>query len=223
MKRFCIGLVVCVAFTVLPAAKADAQIIDIIEAVIKDAIMAVDLGVQKVQTQTIYLQDAQKAVENAMQQLQLTDITNWVQQQKDLYSEYYQELWEIKSALATYDKIVSMIDKQVQLVKDYQQAYAAMRQDTHFSAQEINYIGRVYSGILSQSVENLNQLYLVINALVTQMDDGDRLHIIDGAGARIDQNYNDLHRFTQQNILLSMQRAKDQSDLDEVRQLYGIQ
>ena len=213
----------CVVLTVLPSGKADAQVIEIIEEVIKAAIMAVDLGVQKAQTQTIYLQDAQKVIENAMQQLQLTDITSWVQQQKDLYSEYYQELWEIKNAIATYDKVVSMIDKQAQLLKDYQKEYTAMRQDTHFSPQEISYIGHVYSGILQQSVENLNQLYGVINALVTQMDDGDRLHIIDGAGSRIDQNYNDLHQFTQQNILLSMQRAKDQSDLDEIRQLYGIQ
>src|ERR1700733_14483045 len=98
MKRLFLGLMIGVALTVLPASKADAQIIDIIEEAIKDAIMAVDLGIQKVQTQTIYLQDAQKAVENAMQQLHLTDITSWVQQQKDLYSEYYQELWQIKNA-----------------------------------------------------------------------------------------------------------------------------
>jgi GTP1/Obg family GTP-binding protein len=222
MKRLLFILVAGIFLSVLPAGKADAQIIDIIEEVIKDAIMAIDLGVQKVQTQTIYLQDAQKVVENAMQQLHLDDITNWVQQQKDLYSEYYQELWQIKNAISAYDKVVSMIDKQAQLVKDYQAAYAAMRRDSHFSSQEISYIGRVYSGILNQSVENLKQLDLVINALLTQMTDGDRLHIIDGAGARIDQNYSDLHQFTQQNILLSAQRAKDQNDLGQVKLLYGI-
>jgi hypothetical protein len=222
MKRIFFGLIVGMTLTVLPSGKADAQIIDIIEEVIKDAIMAVDLGVQKVQTQTIYLQDAQKALENAMEQLHLDDITGWVQQQKDLYSEYYQELWQIKNAISAYDKVVSMIDKQAQLVKDYQTAYAAIKQDSHFSSQEISYIGSVYSGILNQSVANLNQLYLVINALVTQMDDGDRLHIVDAAGARIDQNYSDLHQFTQQNILLSTQRAKDQNDLTQVKLLYGL-
>jgi hypothetical protein len=221
MKQLFVTLV-CGVLMVLQPGKANAQA-EIITEVIKEAIMAVDLGVQKAQTQTIYLQDAQKALENIMQQLHLTDITNWVQQQKDLYSEYYQELWQIKNAISAYDKVVSMIDKQAQLIKDYQQAYGSIRQDSHFTAQEINYIGSVYSGILNQSVENLNQLYLVINALVTQMDDGDRLHIIDGAAARIDQNYSDLHQFTQQNVLLSMQRAKDQNDLDQVKSLYGIQ
>jgi hypothetical protein len=58
---------------------------------------------------------------------------------------------------------------------------------------------------------------------MTQMSDGSRLRIIHGAGARIDQNYSDLHQFTQQNILLSLQRSTDAGDLQEVKQLYGIQ
>ncbi len=207
----------------VPTSRADAQIIDAIEDAIKAALMAVDLGIQKVQTETVNLQDAQKALENAMQQTQLGDITSWAQQQKDLFSEYYQELLQVKNALASYDKVVSMIDKQAQLVKDYQTAYAAMQKDSHFSAQEISYIGSVYSGILNQSVENLKQLEMVITALVTQMSDGSRLRIIDGAGARIDQNYSDLHQFTQQNILLSMQRATDANELQEVELLYGLQ
>jgi len=223
MKRFFIGLGVVVMATVVPTSRADAQIIDAIEDAIKAALMAVDLGIQKVQTETVNLQDAQKALENAMQQTQLGDITSWVQQQKDLFSEYYQELLQVKNALATYDKVVSMIDKQAQLVKDYQTAWAAMQKDGHFSAQEISFIGKVYSGILNQSVENLKQLELVITALVTQMSDGSRLRIIDAAGSSIDQNYSDLHQFTQQNILLSMQRSTDTNDLNEVKVLYGLQ
>ena len=222
MKGFCMGLLLIVGITVIPAGRANAQIIDAIEDAIKAALMAVDLGIQKVQTETINLQDAQKAVENAMQQTQLGDITSWVQQQKGLFSEYYQELLQVKNALTAYDKVVSMIDKQAQLVKDYQTAYAAMQKDSHFSAQEISYIGSVYSGILNQSVENLKQLEMVITALVTQMSDGSRLRIIDGAGARINKNYSDLHQFTQQNILLSMQRATDANDLQEVELLYGL-
>lgn len=222
MKRLLFGLAVGIVFTVFPSGKVDAQIIDAIEEAIKAAIMAVDLGIQKVQTQTVYLQEAQKEVENAMAQLHLNDITSWVQQQKDLYAEYYNELLQVKNALSVYDKVVAMIDKQAQLVKDYQTAYESVQRDPHFSASELQYIGTVYSGILNQSAENLKQLYLVINALVTQMTDGDRLHIIDGAGARINQNYSDLHQFTQQNILLSRQRASNQQEVNQVKLLYGI-
>lgn len=206
-----------------PVQKTQAQLIDAIEEIIKDAIMAVDLGIQKVQTQTVYLQDAQKAVENAMQQLHLNDITNWVQKQKDLYSEYYQELWQIKSAIAAYQRVKDIIAKETQLVSDYKRAYSLLQQDNHFSSDELSHIYNIYTGIINQSIENVDQIATVINAFVTQMSDADRLRIIDDAGSRIDKNYNDCRQFTQENIQISLERSKDLGDLETVRNLYGIQ
>lgn len=208
--------------TLWPSSKADAQI-EIIQEIIKRAIMAIDLGVQKVQEQTIRLQSVQKEVENAMQKLHLDDITDWVQKQKDLYQGYYTELWQIKNAITYYQRVKDMIEKQVQLVGDYKKAYALVRQDNHFNMDEIAHIYKVYDGILSQSIKNIDQIEIVINAFITQMNDADRLRIIDEADRRIDDNYNDLKQFTQENILISLQRAKGQSEINAIKQLYGIQ
>jgi hypothetical protein len=79
-----------------------------------------------------------------------------------------------------------------------------------------------YNGLLAQSSANIQQLSQVIIALTTQMQDGDRLHIIDATAGRIDKNYSDLQQFTQGNILLSLQRSKDQQDLNLIKSLYGI-
>jgi hypothetical protein len=221
MKKILIAAALLVV-GLLPARKADAQI-EIIGEAIKAAIMAVDLGIQKIQTQTIFLQDAQKELENAMAATHLSDITNWVQQQKDLYSEYYQELWQVKDALALYSAVKHLVGRQIQLVSDYKRASAAVRQDTHFSAEELSHVSTVYGNILSQSVENVNTLALVINAFVTQMDDGDRLQLVNTLSERIDQNYYDLQAFTQENVLLSLQRSKDLGDMNTIKALYGIQ
>src|ERR1700743_767173 len=97
---------------------AAAQFFDPTE-IIKDAIMAIDLGVQKLQTETINLQNAQKVVENAMEQLHLNDITTWVQKQKELYSEYYQELWQVKDGFTTYARVKDIIAKQAQIIQEY--------------------------------------------------------------------------------------------------------
>ena len=81
----------------------------------------------------------------------------------------------------------------------------------------------VYGGMLDQSVKNIGQLTMVINAFVTQMSDGDRLKLIDGVGARVDQNYSDLHLFTQQNVQMSLERARDENDAAMIKALYGIE
>lgn len=221
MKRIILIGMIGVFLVVWPSARAEAQI-EIIVEVIKQAIMAVDLGVQKLQTQTIHLQTIQKTVENTMQQWRLNDITDWVQRQKGLYEGYYQELWQVKNALSYYGKVKDMLEKQAQLVRAYKRAFVQLRKDTHFSAAELDQLYRVYQGIEKESIENVRQLELVVSALLTQMNDADRLLIIDRAAAQIDRSYYDLEAYTQENILISLQRAKDQQDLDAIRLLYGI-
>jgi len=206
-----------------PVQRTQAQIIDIIEQIFKDVLEGIDLGIQKTENATLVAQDAERQLENAMQKLHLDDITNWVQQQKDLYSEYYNELWQIKNAIAAYERVKDLVNKQIQLVSDYKRAYTLVGKDKHFSADELSHIYKVYDGIFSQSVQNINQINLVINAFLTQMNDADRLRIIDEADNRIDKNYSDLKQFTQENTLISLQRAKDLSDLNTVKALYGIQ
>jgi Neuraminidase (sialidase) len=221
MRRFGVcGFLLGVAL-IWPRERAEAQI-EIVEQIIADGIMEVDLGVQKLQTQTIQLQEAEKLVENEMEQLDLEDITDWVQNEWDLFNGYYQELWQVKAALSTYVKVVAMIDRQTQLVRQERAALTAVQQDKHFSAAELNYIAEVYAGILKQSAQNISKLYLVIQSFVTQMSDGDRLALIDGAAAGIDQNANDLDAFTQQNALLSLERAQDEADINQIKILYGL-
>jgi hypothetical protein len=215
------GLLVVVAL-IGPRERAAAQA-ELVEQIIADGIMEVDLGVQKVQTQTIQLQEAEKLAENELEQLDLEDITDWVQNEWDLFNGYYQELWQVKASLSTYVKVVAMIDRQAQLVRQEQAAWTMVKQDKHFSAAELNYIAEVYVGIIEQSAQNISKLYMIIQSFVTQMSDGDRLALIDGAAAEIDQNANDLHTFTQQNALLSLERAQDEGGINQIKSLYGLQ
>ncbi len=222
MKKLSIFLT-CLFFSALfSVQKANAQL-EAIEEAIEAAIMAVDVAVQQVQTETIYLQDAQKAVENTMQQLHLDDITSWVQKQKDLYAQYYQELAEVKTYIAYYQRIKDIIEKQVLLVNTYKSAYAYFNQDKNFSPSEISSMLDTYSGIVDQSLKNLDEIYLVINAFSTNMTDGERLKTIDQAAARIDKNFSDLQKFNQRNVLIDLQRSKENNDIDQIKQLYGLQ
>jgi len=223
MKKSILIICIVCGLTVMPTKRSDAQVLELIKAAITKVIKALDLQVQRLQTQTIWLQNAQKVVENTMSQLKLGDITSWVQKQKDLYSDYYQELWKVKSIITYYKEVTDIINKQVQLVNSYKQYNNLFKQDKHFTAQELNYMGQVYTGIIEESVKNLDQLYLVINSFSTQMSDAERMALIKSASTRIEQNYTDLQTFNNDNIRISLQRAKEQNDVDVVRKLYGLQ
>jgi conjugation system TraG family ATPase len=205
-----------------PASAQVLEIVDLVNAAVKKVIVAADLEVQRLQTQTIALQDAEKALENSMAGELLGDITDWVGQQEQLYGAYYQELWQVKSVLTNFSKTATLIDRQVQLVEEEQRDWSAVQKDPHFTVDELTHIASVYNGILAQSSRNVQQIKLVIQSIVTQMDDAGRLTIIDETSHDIDVNFQDLREFTQENSLLSLQRAKDENDVLTIKALYNL-
>jgi hypothetical protein len=168
------------------------------------------------------LQNAQKVIENQMSKTRLTEISGWTEQQRRLYSSYYTELGNIKATISKYQRIRDITLKQAALVSEYKKAWGLFRQDSHFNPQEINYMQRVYTGILDASVKNLDEIMLIVSPAKTQMTDEQRLELINKASDHLDENYNDLHQFNNQGIQLSLQRSKDLSDTQSIKKLYGI-
>ena len=225
MKKI-ISVIVLVAFATLePSQKVLAQdpITEIIKAGVKKVIKAVDLKIQGLQNKTIWLQNAQKVIENTMSEMKLNEITDWVEKQRTLYKDYYDELWQVKNSIFYYHRVKEITSKQVQLVAEYKRAWGLFKQDKHFTGDELNYMGRVYTGILDESVKNLEQIFLVVNSFSTQMSDAKRLEIINNAYNQVETNYSDLKAFNQQNVLVSLQRAKSKNDINVVKALYGLQ
>lgn len=224
IKKVSIAFLVSVfMLTVVPRqGHAQAAIAEIIKEGIKKVIKAVDLKIQRLQTKTIWLQNAQKVLENKLSKLKLKQISGWLQKQQELYAQYYRELWQVKSDIAAYKRVKRVISEQLTMVKSYRRAYGLFSHDKHFSAAELSYMLQVYSGMIDASLDNLNRLYLAVTAFKTQMNDEQRLAIIDRAAEAIEQNYSDLRQFNNQNILLSLQRARDENDFKSVEALYGL-
>ncbi|EHQ27014.1 hypothetical protein Mucpa_2905 [Mucilaginibacter paludis DSM 18603] len=209
----------------LPAKHVHAQIpiVDIIKAGVKKVIKAIDLKIQRLQNETIWLQQTQKTVENVMAQTKLKEITGWVEQQRDLYKDYYDELSKVKSVIFYFKRIKTLTEMQIRLVQEYKTAWSLLRQDKHFTPQELAYMGTVYDGILHETEQNIDQIMLVINALSTQMSDAKRMEIINVAADRIEVNYSDLVQFNQQCMGLSVQRSKTREEAEQVKIIYGLQ
>ena len=226
MKNLPIKMVSLMVLIVLiiPTQKAKAQFVigEVIKLTVTKVIKAIDLKVQRMQNKTIWLQNAQKVIENQMSKTRLTEISGWTEQQKQLYSNYYTELGNIKATISKYQRIKDITLKQAALVSEYKQAWSLFRQDNHFNPQELNYMQQVYSGILDASVKNLDEIMLVVSPAKTQMTDEQRLELINKASDHLDENYNDLHQFNNQGIQLSLQRSKDLSDTQSIKKLYGI-
>jgi hypothetical protein len=225
MKKICITLVLTIIFCVTgvrPASAGDPVTQMIIE-MVKKVIKAIDLAIQRLQLATIELQNAQKAVENAMSKLKLDEIFQWTEKQRQLFAGYYDELWRVKSIIATYKRTKAIVENQVRVIEEYRRAVALFEGDKHFSADDLEGMMKVYLGILNESIQNVQQITMVINAFSTQMTDAKRLEIIKDTDERVQRNLNDLRSFTQENIMARMQKARDEYELSALRRYYGLQ
>lgn len=225
MKRYLIfsALTVMLTFCVAPQqASATDPISQIILAGIKKVIRAVDIAVQRLQNETIKLQNVQKQLENLLSKLKLDEIYQWSKKQTDLFSGYYDELQRVRSAIAYYKRVKDVVNNQVQVVKECQRAITTITKIKAFKPEEVVSMVDVYTGILEQSLRNVDQLYLVIRSFATQMDDAERLALIHRASDKVDENLADLREFTNQNLMLGMQRVKEQSEINTLQGLYNI-
>lgn len=213
-----------VIVTIIPFKRAEAQIpiVGLVTSAIKKVITAIDLKVQQLQNQTIALQNAEQQLENNLSLGKLNDISGWLGKERDLYKNYYQELAQVKVIISDYDEVKKIISQQKQLLREYQPASELFHQDKHFSAEELSYMNNIYTGILQESLRNLNEVMVAVNAFSTQMDDAERMQRIHQASSGMQTNLDHLRQFNQQNVTLSLARARDEQDRRSVRQLYDL-
>jgi hypothetical protein len=226
MKKFMVILPISAMtlFVGIPTgASAQLAVLEVIKAGVKKVIKAMDLKVQRLQNETIWLQNAQKVLENQLSKLKLGEIADWTEKQKELYGQYYEELWKVKSAIAYYKRVKDLTVLQVDIATEYKWAWGLLSKDPRFSVDELSAMEKVYSGILDESLKNVDQLLVVVSSFKTQMSDAARLELIVAAGEAMRENYQDLKKYNRENCLLSINRAKSLEEVAKLKELYGIE
>jgi len=215
---------ICISVLLLGSLAGQAQIpgVSIVSGIIKKVIVAIDLKVQQLQNETIQLQNAEASVENKLHLSSLNNINGWLGKEKALYQQYYKELATVRTVIADYDEVKRIISEEKELLAEYNNANSLFRQDKHFSTAELNQMTIVYGGILQESARNLQEVVTAVTAITTQMKDAERLLLIHHATAGMQQNLNDLRQFNNNNVQLSLARAKDEQDKQQVKTLYGL-
>ncbi|MDP9077745.1 MAG: conjugal transfer protein TraI [Bacteroidota bacterium] len=227
MKRI-VKIGICVLgclFLSLAGNRASAQIpgVGIVSGVIKKIITALDLKVQQLQNQTIALQNAEASVENNLHLSSLNNISGWLNKERTLYQNYYQELAKVRILISDYDEVKKIISQQQELLSEYQSASVLFHQDKHFSGSELSAMENVYGGILQESIRDLEEVTTAVEAFSTQMDDAERLLRISHASAGMQTNLDHLRQYNNQNAIISYERANSEQERQTIKQLYGIQ
>ncbi len=139
-----------------------------------------------------------------------------------LHKTFLDGLMEVSPTVKNYRKVPEIINGQIRLVKISRNALSRFRDDKHFDTKEINYIGKLYENLLGQSLNNLDELATVVTAGKLRMSDDERLKAIDRIHKDMEDKLSFLSRFNTDVEVLSLQRAKEKSDIEFIKRLQGV-
>ncbi len=149
-------------------------------------------------------------------------VKNLSQGNFNLHKTFLDGLMKVSPAVRKYKKVADIINAQMLIVKEYKNAFGRFRQDKNFNPEEIDYLGKVYTNLFKRSLNNLDELSIIITANKLRMSDDERL-------AAIDRIYNDmtdklmfLRHFNNNTIILAVQRAREKNDAVTMEKIYGV-
>ena len=141
----------------------------------------------------------------------------------NLHKAFLDGLLAVNPSVSRYKRIFDIIDDQSKVLSEYKASYNRFKRDKNFTSDEIVYMWNVYSNLINESLENVENLLNVTTASKLRMSDDERLHAIDEIyqGSRDQLTF--LRHFNSSTTLLAIHRAADMNDVLTLRQLYGVQ
>lgn len=141
----------------------------------------------------------------------------------NIHQTFLDGLMQVSPGVRKYKRIADIISLQTQLVKEYKSAFRKIQRSNLFNENEVKYMGNVYSNLFTKSLQNLDELAMVITAGKLRMSDDERLNAIDRIFTDISDKLIFLRTFNKENNLLAIQRGREMVDTKVSKKLNGLQ
>jgi len=149
-------------------------------------------------------------------------VKNIAQGNFSLHEVFLDGLWLVSPEVRKYYRIADIIRYQSAILSEYRSAFKRFTAGGTFSAGELNYLAKVYRKLFDQSLDNLDQLAMVITANKMRMSDEERLAAIDRIFTGTEDMLLFLRSFNQSTSLLGLQREREKADVEGLGDYFKI-
>lgn len=140
----------------------------------------------------------------------------------NLHQTYLNGLLAISPAVKNYARIADILTMQANLISEYKRKQALFRQSGSFTISELSYMSDVYTRLVTQTLNDAEELADVLMAGKLRMSDAERIRAIDRIYTGSSERLQFLRSFNNQGLAISMQRVKEASDTQTLNLLYGL-
>jgi DNA repair ATPase RecN len=139
-----------------------------------------------------------------------------------LHETFLDGLLAVSPAVRNYSRIKDIIQMQLAIAQEQNQAQRRFLASGHFSPGELSYISQVYGRLRESSLKNLDALTLILTAKKLRASDDERLMAIDELYEKINDQLSFLRHFNGSASVLAAQRENELSDAKMLRALYDL-
>lgn len=140
----------------------------------------------------------------------------------NLHDAFLNALLQVSPTVKKYKRIADIISCQSQIIKEYKSAFNRFKASNLFAVSEINYMEQVYKNLFNKSLQNLNELTIVITAGKLRMSDDERIAAIDRIYTEISDKLVFLRNFNNEGNVLAVQRGREMVDTKLSQKLNGL-
>ncbi|MEP0711383.1 TerB family tellurite resistance protein [Algoriphagus sp.] len=137
-----------------------------------------------------------------------------------IHEAFLDGLLQVNPTVKNYYKVAEIIRFQIKLVKDYKSAFAKLKNSGQFTSREISYLSSVYNNLFKKSLQQLDELTLVLTTNRLRMSDEERLATIDQIHTHMLDKLIFLTAFNQENQVLAISRIKANQEVNGIKNLY---
>jgi len=135
--------------------------------------------------------------------------------------QYYDALKAVKNLVRNARKVQQCILMVGEISDIYVTSYRRMLADENFSPQELAAIAVGYTKIIEESANSLRELQDIVNPTDLSLTDKDRLEVVDAVYVILRKHRNLARYYTRKYISVSMLRARERGNSEQVMFLYG--
>lgn len=140
----------------------------------------------------------------------------------NLHDAFLNALLQVSPTVRKYKRVADIITCQSQIVKEYRSAFNRFKSTNLFNSSEITYMEDVYKNLFNKSLQNLDELSIVITAGKLRMSDDERIAAIDRIYEDISDKLVFLRGFNNESSVLAVQRGRELVDTKLSEKLNGL-
>lgn len=199
------------AMLALSIGKASAQLV--VTAPVLEVQSGVQTGLQN--TMKGLSKAANVLVKAGVKEQELTKVFS--EKNLQLAKTWYDGLLQVSNTVRTYRRVQSVFEKQGKIIQTYSTAIETLRQSPYIKPEQLSTMTSVYTKMLTESANTLQDLQTIVSPAMLKMTDAERMRFIDKLDVKITDQLGLINYYTERNMVqmhMAEQKAQDTQALN---------